>query len=308
MKSGIINVYKEAGYTSFDVVAKLRGILHVKKIGHTGTLDPDATGVLPICIGKATKVCDLLTNKDKSYTTTLLIGKSTDTYDISGTVTNESEVNVTENEVINAINSFLGEIEQIPPMYSAIKVNGKKLYELARQGKVIDRQARKVTIYNIEVIDISLPRIIMRIDCSKGTYIRSLCNDIGEKLGCFGCMESLVRNKVGDFDIENAIKVEEIEKIYNENNIDKVLLPVDYVFSSYPKGVILDDSKKYALNGAKLGMSNLVDGRINYELCEENVKNNNNFLRLYLENGKFVGLYKRVKDNLILEKMFYEDI
>lgn len=308
MKSGIINVYKEAGYTSFDVVAKLRGILHVKKIGHTGTLDPDATGVLPICIGKATKVCDLLTNKDKSYTTTLLIGKSTDTYDISGTVTNESEVNVTENEVINAINSFLGEIEQIPPMYSAIKVNGKKLYELARQGKVIDRQARKVTIYNIEVIDISLPRIIMRIDCSKGTYIRSLCNDIGEKLGCFGCMESLVRNKVGDFDIENAIKIEEIEKIYNENNIDKVLLPVDYVFSSYPKGVILDDSKKYALNGAKLGMSNLVDGRINFELHEENVKNNNIFLRLYLENGKFVGLYKRVKDNLILEKMFYEDI
>lgn len=308
MKSGIINVYKEAGYTSFDVVAKLRGILHVKKIGHTGTLDPDATGVLPICIGKATKVCDLLTDKDKSYTTTLLIGKSTDTYDISGTVTNESEVNVTENEVINAINSFLGEIEQIPPMYSAIKVNGKKLYELARQGKVIDRQARKVTIYNIEVIDISLPRIIMRIDCSKGTYIRSLCNDIGEKLGCFGCMESLVRNKVGDFDIENAIKIEEIEKIYNENNIDKVLLPVDYVFSSYPKGVILDDSKKYALNGAKLGMSNLVDGRINYELHEENVKNNNNYLRLYLENGKFVGLYKRVKDNLILEKMFYEDI
>ena len=308
MKSGIINVYKEAGYTSFDVVAKLRGILHVKKIGHTGTLDPDATGVLPICIGKATKVCDLLTNKDKSYTTTLLIGKSTDTYDISGTVTNESEVNVTENEVINAINSFLGEIEQIPPMYSAIKVNGKKLYELARQGKVIDRQARKVTIYNIEVIDISLPRIIMRIDCSKGTYIRSLCNDIGEKLGCFGCMESLVRNKVGDFDIENAIKIEEIEKIYNENNIDKVLLPVDYVFSSYPKGVILDDSKKYALNGAKLGMSNLVDGRINFELHEENVKNYNKFLRLYLENGKFVGLYKRVKDNLILEKMFYEDI
>ncbi len=308
MKSGIINVYKEAGYTSFDVVAKLRGILHVKKIGHTGTLDPDATGVLPICIGKATKVCDLLTNKDKSYTTTLLIGKSTDTYDISGTVTNESEVNVTENEVINVINSFLGEIEQIPPMYSAIKVNGKKLYELARQGKVIDRQARKVTIYNIEVIDISLPRIIMRIDCSKGTYIRSLCNDIGEKLGCFGCMESLVRNKVGDFDIENAIKIEEIEKIYNENNIDKVLLPVDYVFSSYPKGIILNDSKKYALNGAKLGMSNLVDGRINFELHEENVKNNNNFLRLYLENGKFVGLYKRVKDNLILEKMFYEDI
>ena len=189
MKSGIINVYKEAGYTSFDVVAKLRGILHIKKIGHTGTLDPDAVGVLPICIGKATKVCDMLTNTDKTYVATLLMGVSTDTYDISGTILDEKEVNVTPEMVEKTIKSFIGEQDQIPPMYSAIKVNGKKLYELAREGKVIERKARRINIYNIEIIDINLPRVKMRIDCSKGTYIRSLCNDIGEKLGCHGCMD-----------------------------------------------------------------------------------------------------------------------
>lgn len=308
MKSGIINVYKEAGYTSFDVVAKLRGILHIKKIGHTGTLDPDATGVLPVCIGKATKVCDLLTNKDKTYTATLLIGKSTDTYDISGTVINESEVNVTENDIRKVIDSFIGEIDQVPPMYSAIKVNGKKLYELAREGKVIERKPRKVTIYNIEVIDISLPRVTMKIDCSKGTYIRSLCNDIGDKLGCYGCMESLVRNKVGDFSIENAIIIEEIEKACDDNRIEELIHPIDYVFSSFPKGVIKEESEKYALNGARLRMSNLVDSKINLESGEKNDKIDNKLLRLYLQNGKFVGLYKREQEDLILEKMFYEDI
>ena len=308
MKSGIINVYKEAGYTSFDVVAKLRGILHIKKIGHTGTLDPDATGVLPVCIGKATKVCDLLTNKDKTYTATLLMGKSTDTYDISGTVTKEIEVNVTEKEVRKVIDSFIGEIEQVPPMYSAIKVNGKKLYELAREGKVIERKPRKVTIYNIEVIDISLPRVTMIINCSKGTYIRSLCNDIGEKLGCCGCMESLIRNKVGDFSIDDAIIIEEIQSACNENRIEELIYPIDYVFSSYPKGVIKEESEKYALNGGKLRMSNLVDFEINYELDGNNPKNYSKFIRLYLQNGKFVGLYRKEQEDLILEKMFYEDI
>lgn len=305
MKSGIINVYKEAGYTSFDVVAKLRKILHIRKIGHTGTLDPDATGVLPICIGKATKVCDLLTNKDKTYTASLLIGKSTDTYDISGTVIKESEVNITEEEVLSVINSFVGDIKQIPPMYSAIKVNGKKLYELAREGKVIEREPRNVTIYNIEVIDISLPRVTMKIDCSKGTYIRSLCNDIGEKLGCHGCMESLIRDRVSDFDIEDAIYIEEIQKLYEEDRIDEVLLPVDSVFSMYPKGVIQENYNKIALNGAKLKVDNLVDSNINQD---KEGTTGNNLVRLYLQNNQFVGIYRIDNKNLILEKMFYEDI
>lgn len=301
MKSGIINVYKEAGYTSFDVVAKLRGILHIKKIGHTGTLDPDATGVLPICIGKATKVCSMLTNKDKTYTATLLIGKSTDTYDISGTVTNESEVNVSPDEVRKVIMSFVGEIEQVPPMYSAIKVNGKKLYELAREGKVIERKSRKVTIYNIEVIDIDLPRATFKVECSKGTYIRSLCNDIGEKLGCFGCMESLVRNKVGDFSVDDAIIIEEIEKLAELNQVDSVILPIDEVFSSYYIVHIKEESTKKCLNGARLTLGDVVETDINQIADDE-------FIRIYLQNDEFVGIYKKVNKNLILEKMFYENI
>ena len=252
MKSGIINVYKEAGYTSFDVVAKLRGILHIKKIGHTGTLDPDAVGVLPICVGKATKVCDMLTNTDKTYVATLLMGVSTDTYDTSGTVLDEKEVNVTPEMVENTIKSFIGEQEQIPPMYSAIKVNGKKLYELAREGKVIERKARRINIYNIEIIDINLPRVKMRIDCSKGTYIRSLCNDIGEKLGCHGCMENLVRERVGNFSIDNTIIIEEIQSLMNENRVEEVLLPIDSVFSSYPMIKVKAEFQKACLNGAKL--------------------------------------------------------
>ena len=301
MKSGIINVYKEASYTSFDVVAKLRGILHIKKIGHTGTLDPDAVGVLPICVGKATKVCDMLTNTDKTYVATLLMGVSTDTYDASGTILDEKEVNVTPEMVENTIKSFIGEQEQIPPMYSAIKVNGKKLYELAREGKVIERKARRINIYNIEIIDINLPRVKMRIDCSKGTYIRSLCNDIGEKLGCHGCMENLVRERVGNFSIDNTIIIEEIQSLMNENRVEEVVLPIDSVFSSYPKIKVKAESQKACLNGAKLKFSDLVDGCYN-----ENSQHK--YFRLYLENGEFVGIYQKKQNNLVIEKMFYENI
>ena len=301
MKSGIINVYKEAGYTSFDVVAKLRGILHIKKIGHTGTLDPDAVGVLPICIGKATKVCDMLTNTDKTYVATLLMGVSTDTYDISGTILDKKEVNVTPEMVEKTIKSFIGEQEQIPPMYSAIKVNGKKLYELAREGKVIERKARRINIYNIEIIDINLPRVKMRIDCSKGTYIRSLCNDIGEKLGCHGCMENLVRERVGNFSIDNTIIIEEIQSLMNENRVEEVVLPIDSVFSSYPALKVKAESQKACLNGAKLRFYDLVDGSYN-----ENSRHK--YYRLYLENGEFVGIYQKKQNNLVVEKMFYENI
>ncbi|MBR6485868.1 MAG: tRNA pseudouridine(55) synthase TruB, partial [Lachnospiraceae bacterium] len=184
--NGIINIYKEPGFTSFDVVAKLRGICHQKKIGHTGTLDPDATGVLPVCLGSATRVCDLLTDKTKEYETVLLFGIVTDTQDISGKVLEEHYVNLTDEDVISCVKEFTGDIMQIPPMYSAIKVDGKKLYELARQGKEVERKPRPVTIHSIDIVDISLPRVTMRISCSKGTYIRTLCHDIGNRLGCGG--------------------------------------------------------------------------------------------------------------------------
>ena len=208
MVNGILNVYKEKGYTSHDVVAKLRGIVGQKKIGHTGTLDPDAEGVLPVCLGRATKVCDMLTEKDKTYEAVLLLGKETDTQDISGTVLRVGETEgLTQEQVKDCVMSFVGEDDQIPPMYSALKVNGKKLYELAREGKTIERKSRKVEIKEIRILEMALPRVRMEVSCSKGTYIRTLCHDIGEKLGCFGCMESLLRTKVSRFEIESSLKL-----------------------------------------------------------------------------------------------------
>ena len=214
MIHGIINVYKEKGFTSHDVVAKLRGIVGQKKIGHTGTLDPDATGVLPVCLGKATKLCDLLTDKNKTYEAVLLLGKTTDTQDITGEVLEEKSTEaLTEEKVREAIEGFIGDYEQIPPMYSALKVNGKKLYELAREGKVIERKARPVKILDIQILEIDLPKVRMEVSCSKGTYIRTLCHDIGEKLGCGGCMESLIRTRVSTFRIEDAKMLDEIESL-----------------------------------------------------------------------------------------------
>ena len=211
--NGIINVYKEKGYTSHDVVAVLRKIAGQKKIGHTGTLDPDATGVLPVCLGRATKLCDLLTDRDKTYEAVLLLGKTTDTQDISGAILKEQPTDhLNEAEVTKVIESFKGTYDQIPPMYSALKVNGKKLYELAREGKTIERKSRKVEIKEIRILEMALPRVRMEVSCSKGTYIRTLCHDIGEKLGCFGCMESLLRTKVSRFEIESSLKLSEIQK------------------------------------------------------------------------------------------------
>ena len=213
MKSGIINVYKEKGFTSFDVVAKLRGILRTKKIGHTGTLDPDAEGVLPVCIGRATKVCDILTDKDKVYEAVMLLGVETDTQDTSGAVLSEKQVEVSEEEVKKAILSFVGDYAQVPPMYSALKVNGKKLYELAREGKSVERKARNVQIFSIEILEVNLPRVRMSVHCSKGTYIRTLCHDIGTMLGCGGCMEKLLRTKVGVFELKDTLKLSEIDEL-----------------------------------------------------------------------------------------------
>ena len=211
MIHGILNVYKEKGYTSHDVVAKLRGITGQKKIGHTGTLDPDAVGVLPVCLGKATRLCDLLTDKDKTYETVLLLGQSTDTQDISGQILETNETKELNEEMVSAaIRSFVGEYEQIPPMYSALKVGGKKLYELAREGKVVERKSRKVKIHEIEILEIQIPRVKMRVSCSKGTYIRTLCHDIGEKLGCGGCMEELTRTRVSRFEIGESLTLDEI--------------------------------------------------------------------------------------------------
>ena len=230
MINGIINVYKEKDFTSHDVVAKLRGIVKQKKIGHTGTLDPDATGVLPVCLGNATKLCDMLTDKSKEYVTTMRLGFCTDTQDISGEVLKKQEVNVTKEDVTEAVMSFVGKYDQIPPMYSALKVNGKKLYELAREGIEIERKARSIEIFAIEIMDINLPDITMKVHCSKGTYIRTLCHDIGLKLGCFATMVSLKRTKVANFLLENAYTLSQIEACVKDERLQDILTKTEDMF------------------------------------------------------------------------------
>ena len=231
---GIINVYKEKGFTSHDVVAKLRGILRMKKIGHTGTLDPAAEGVLPVCLGKGTRLCDMLTDKTKTYRAVLLLGQETDTQDTTGTVLAEYPVEVTVEAVREAIYSFLGDYMQIPPMYSALKVNGKKLYELARQGKEVERQPRPVQILDIQIGQVDLPRVTFSVTCSKGTYIRTLCYDIGRKLGCGGCMESLLRTRVDRFKLEDSLTLSQIEKLRDEGRVEEYVVPVEGVFLGLP--------------------------------------------------------------------------
>lgn len=255
MYNGVINVYKERGFTSFDVVAKLRGILRQKKIGHTGTLDPEAEGVLVVCLGKATKLCDLLTDKDKCYEATLLLGKRTDTEDSTGKVLSESEVNVTEAQVREAVLSYVGEYDQIPPMYSAIKVNGRKLYELAREGIEIERKPRKVVIHMIRILSVNLPYVTFQVSCSKGTYIRSLCRDIGEKLGCGAIMDSLIRDSVNAtetgriFTRKEALTLEQIEKIVKKNQFEEQVLPIDSMFPQMAKVKVTEEGNKKLYNG-----------------------------------------------------------
>lgn len=299
MIHGIINVYKEKGFTSHDVGAKLRGIVGQKKIGHTGTLDPDATGVLPVCLGKATKLCDLLTDKNKTYEAVLLLGKTTDTQDITGEVLEEKSTEaLTEEKVREAIEGFIGDYEQIPPMYSALKVNGKKLYELAREGKVIERKARPVKILDIQILEIDLPKVRMEVSCSKGTYIRTLCHDIGEKLGCGGCMESLIRTRVSTFRIEDAKTLDEIETLKQEGKLAELLVPIDAMFPFYPKITVKDDWKAFAKNG------NPLDLKMLKEACGQDEETQ---VRLYDESGKFIAIYQWKEKKYHIVKMFFNE-
>lgn len=296
--NGIINIYKEAGYTSHDVVAKMRGILKQKKIGHTGTLDPDAVGVLPVCVGNATKLCDMLTDKSKEYIATLKLGITTDTLDLSGEVLEEKEVTSTQEEIEEAIFSFLGGYMQTPPMYSALKVDGKKLYELAREGKVIERKSRQVQISKIEILEWKLPSVKFSVECSKGTYIRSLCEDIGNKLGCGGAMESLIRSRVGNFSLENAITLKELENLRDEERLEEILLPVEDVFSDLQKVQVKESYKKLLENGNPFYVNQLKEIPA---VPEENQR-----FRIYDESQCFYGIYifSKERNRLMPEKMF----
>ena len=300
MIHGVINIHKEKGYTSHDVVAKLRGIVGQKKIGHTGTLDPDATGVLPVCLGKATKLCDMLTDKNKTYETVMLLGKVTDTQDISGTVLNESPTDMLDEDTVKTvILSFVGDYMQVPPMYSALKVNGKKLYELAREGVEVERKARPVTILNIEIKEINLPRVRMEVSCSKGTYIRTLCHDIGEKLGCGACMEELIRTRVSRFKLEDSLTLSQVQELKEAGNIDQILVPIDEMFSGYESITLKEEFMPFVYNGNTFMPKHvkqyieLVDGKM---------------VRVYDDKGNFIAIYKFIKEKYIfkIEKMFYD--
>ena len=312
MYNGLINVYKEPGFTSMDAVAVLRGILKQKKIGHTGTLDPAAEGVLMVCLGNATKLCTFLEDKDKEYECRMLLGSETDTEDTTGTVLRKTDVECSEEEIADAINSFIGDIKQIPPMYSALKKDGKKLYELAREGKVIEREARDIKIYGIDIKEINIPYVTFTVHCSKGTYIRSLCRDIGEKLGCGGCMDHLKRTAVSFFEEKDSLKLSEIEALAKEGKIDEFILPTSDVFSDLKSLYVKEESTKIILNGNSLLWSNvekIVDTKnlrvSNIEDIKENIGEFEMF-KVYTSENYFMAVYRYDAENDIFkcEKMF----
>lgn len=282
MLNGIIVVDKEPGFTSHDVVAKMRGICGQKKIGHTGTLDPAAVGVLPVCLGSATKLCGLLTEKDKEYEAELLLGVETDTQDATGRILDRKPVTVAPGQIGKCAEAFVGEIMQVPPMYSALKVNGKKLYELARAGVEVERQARPVTIHRLEILEVSLPVVRFRVVCSKGTYIRTLCADMGRKLGCGGIMQFLRRTRVGGFALKNAVTLGALEKLRDEGRLKDALLPVDSVFPDCPALHVREGDVGLLENGNAL----LAEQFLERAACEPET-----WVRVYRPGGGFAGIY-----------------
>ena len=291
MVHGVINVKKEKGMTSFSVVARCRKIFGQKKIGHTGTLDPDAEGVLVVCLGKGTKLVDMLSHGTKTYEAVLLLGCVTDTQDTSGTVLQEYEVDVRPEEAEEAVLSFEGPQMQVPPMYSALKVDGKKLVDLARRGIEVERKAREVTFTDIEILETELPRIRFRVTCSKGAYIRTLCEDIGMKLGCGGCMESLLRTRTGRFKIEEALTLDEISEKVRDGDLSFVM-PIDRFFDEYPSVQVPESLDADIRNGNRFELRGHGDIP-------------NKKVRVYLSDGAFAGIYKKSGKRFSLEKHFY---
>ncbi|PHV71784.1 tRNA pseudouridine(55) synthase TruB [Sporanaerobium hydrogeniformans] len=296
MLNGIINIYKEKGYTSHDVVAKARRILSERKIGHTGTLDPEAEGVLPICIGKATGVVPYLTDADKCYEAEVILGAYTTTEDATGEVIERFEVATTKEQISEVIKSFEGSYIQTPPMYSAIKVNGVRLYELARQGLVVDRPSREVKIYSCEMIEwLSELRFKIRVCCSKGTYIRTLCTDIGRKLGCGAYMGELLRTQVGTFLVEDSVTLDVLES--HREEVQSYLYPFEEIFKDYKVVTVKENGIKLLQNGNKLQFKYLE---------EVGAWNEGELIRVHTPKGDFIALYKVNKTQKILqvEKMF----
>ena len=289
MRDGIVLINKPAGFTSFDVIAKLRGILKTKRLGHAGTLDPMAVGVLPVFVGRATLACDLLPNHDKKYIASFRLGVTTATQDSTGEITNECESHVTKAQVENALERFSGEIEQTPPMYSAIKVQGKRLYDLAREGIEVEVKSRKIVIYEIKLLEFDEKTQSGKIQvfCSKGTYIRTICHDLGKVLGVGGIMTDLCRTNAAGFELKECLSLDEIQSLCDKGEIDNVIIPIERVFESYPKITLTEKQTSLFLNGVKLSLP-----------FEEGI------LRVFSFDNVFLGLGFFENDLLKIKKLF----
>ena len=284
--NGIVIVDKPQGWTSQDVVSKLRGVFKTRRIGHGGTLDPMATGVLPVFVGRATRGVEFFEHADKTYEALLRLGMTTDTEDTTGTVLEEKPVNVSEEQFLAVLEQFRGEIEQIPPMYSALKVNGQKLYDLARQGREVERKSRKITIFRLECLSFDGTSAKLLVHCSKGTYIRTLCKDIGAALGCGGCMAALRRVQAGEYTIESAVQMEEL---VNSENPEQYLAEVDSLFAQYQKVILTANQEKRCRNGNSFSIT-LSDGTY----------------RAYSQSGEFLMLAKVENGIMFTVKSFFE--
>lgn len=282
---GVINVLKPPGMTSHDGVNFMRRLLQIKKIGHSGTLDPAAAGVLPIFVGKATKAIEFFMDDDKEYIAEMRLGVTTDTGDLEGNVKDIRPIKVTEFDLKEALRQFTGEISQVPPMYSAVRYKGRKLYELAREGIVVERKPRRVKIYSLDLIDYSCESAILKVTCSKGTYIRTLCEDIGKVLGCGACLSCLIRTSSGAFNIENSFTLEEIEQAKLYGRLNEVILPVDEFLQKIPKVNLIAENAGFFTKGKKIqgDFKFLNDAELH-------------LVRVYNHNKEFLGIAKVIKD------------
>ena len=288
--NGVLNIFKPKGMSSFDAVRVVKKVAGTGKVGHTGTLDPEATGVLPICIGKATKIIDYIMNSEKVYEVTLKLGIRTTTYDLEGEILEERDCeHLTDIEILQAVNSFIGEYSQIPPMYSALKQNGVRLYELARKGIEVEREGRLITIYDIEDIKINNPYISMKVSCSKGTYIRSLCYDIGEKLGVFATMTELNRAKTSVFAQEESININDLTK----ENINEYILSMEKALEKYDKIIVHGKYVNLLINGVRVGDNRFTKDKVI----------NEKLYRVYDEENNFIGLGKKNDLGFKIEKL-----
>jgi tRNA pseudouridine55 synthase len=294
--NGIICINKPKEYTSFDVVARLRGMTKQKRVGHAGTLDPMATGVLPIFVGNATKACDIMPNQNKRYTADLQLGITTNTQDITGEILTQVPSYISTNQIVEQIVNFRGDIEQIPPMFSAVRVDGRRLYDIARQGLEVERNPRRVTIIELELLDYNEKNQTAKIDvlCTKGTYIRTLIFDIGQALGVGATLTQLTRTQAGNLSLDQSITLEQAQHLATTNNFKSVLIPTDSIFFEYQKIMLNQAQSRLFKNGVKLDLDRI------------NTNNAKDMARIYDDNQQFLGLASLdFKNNdLVIEKMF----